>query len=193
MPDGLSKAQKEAAKREIDKQVEEIKQATWKQLDSEIAGLVEEVLIELQDRGVDIHQEDVDIVGIVLENVIEAMFGTASSHETVEIAVGGRANSGLSNEMVIESDSDDPNTYTEEVPIEAGDDPETVEVERADPGTDPRLNSDLSDIEISRAFREGLTPEMLRERYRTNGDETPEQGDEYETDDIPEAGLPWFQ
>jgi len=171
-----------------------IKQELRKELESKISESVEKCLVQLEEYGIYHEQEDIDVRGIVREQVIRNLFGVDESEEVAEISVAGRSNRNLSMEVKMDTGAS-PKTYTEEVPIEGGDveDPETVEVERIERPADPRLNSDLDSYEISRAFKEGLTPDMIHGEHRVNDDSASDQEDEYDSEDVPAAGLPWYQ
>ncbi|USZ69408.1 hypothetical protein NGM10_06645 [Halorussus salilacus] len=186
MSERLSKAQREKVQELIDERVEDIRRAALKLKIEQLTG---EVLGELHNRGVDTDPEGIDMVEIARECVLDVMFGDETSAETIEIPVGGRHNHGHTTEVTLETE-DAPETYLEEVPIEDGEDPETVEVERVEPSGDPRLNGELSSSEITRAFQEGLTPEMILGDRHTNDEDTSEEPN---PEDVPRAGLPWYQ
>lgn len=177
----------EQLKDEIPELTEQVAREVEEQLAVQIEVVIQKVLSELEGRGFDTSRENTQM--IAQESVLDALFGREPVQQTVEVPIGGRMNEDASTEVPIES-GPSPETYTEEVPIERGENPTTVEVERAGGETDPRLNADLSAFDISRAFREGLTPEMLQEESRTNRDDTDEEVD---PEDVPRAGLPWYQ
>lgn len=186
MSSTLSEAQRGEVQNLIDELIEDAKRTALKYKIEQLTGTV---LGELHNRGVDTDPEDIDMEEIARECVLGAMVGDEMSAESFEISVGGRNNHGHSTEVRMDTDGK-PRTYTEEVPIEGGDDPETIEVERVEPTGDPRLNGDLNSFEIARAFREGLTPATIRGKHRTNDDGTSEESD---SEDVSEAGQPWYQ
>lgn len=97
----------------------------------------------------------------------------------VDIPVGGRTNweEGASNPVSIREE--EPETYTEEVPLEAGDDPETITVERANHGPsmeeimgwDERLNQMRSEMEKERVNRRREARKCLRNEGEREVDE----------------------
>lgn len=180
----------EQLKDEIPELTEQVAREVEEQLAVQIEVVIQKVLSELEGRGFDTSRENIQM--LAQESVLDALFGPEPVQQTAEVPIGGRVNEDASTEVPIES-GPSPETYTEEVPIERGENPTTVEVERADSGTDPRLNTDLSAFDISRAFREGLTSEMLQEDARVNHDGTGQEDEEVDPEDVPRAGLPWYQ
>jgi|GEM_PF-2770926 len=181
---------KEVIKEFVEEQVEEmisevehaVQEYQKRQLAAKIEELTQDVLSELERRNVDTSRANTR--AIVQDNLLETMSEPEQSEgRTVEIPVGGRTNEGKSTTMTLREP--DPPTKTIEIPVESDhpifndiDEPQTVEKEVIDP--------DMSDAMLS----EGLSDEEVA---RLNEDEEDDEDEEYQADDIPEGGFPWYQ
>ncbi|WP_158055323.1 hypothetical protein [Halorussus halophilus] len=200
MAQELTEEQKAAVREQVQEHVQKEKEAVVQavrehkkeQLPSRISTLLEDVLIGLNERGIDIHQEEVDVVEIARDTVMEAVLGSEFQEETPDTPVSSRDNRDIATEDASDTKLE-PETYTEEIPLERGEDPETVEIERVEPPTDPRLNADLNASEISWAYKEGVLPDRILGKPRTNEDDTSTSEEESDPEDVPRAGLPWYQ
>lgn len=175
---------KEIVEKEIEERNEELaealKQVVRGERQHQVAELVQRVIHRLADRGIDPGRTNVNVKEIAKKEVIAALSGSdPDSSKTVEVPTGGRHNRDESTEISVSQESK-AKTVTEEVPLEAGEDPETIEVERTVPGSDPRFNQ--SPMEVSRSYREGLSVE---DEIRLN---EPAERKEYNPEDVPVAG-----
>jgi len=175
---------KDIVEDQIEKRNEELAEAIEQVVRGErqhqVAELVRRVIHKLGDRGIDPGRTNVNVKEIARNEVIAALSDSdPDSSKTVEVPTAGRHNRDESTEITVSQEST-AKTVTEEVPIEGGEDPDTIEVERTVPGANPRYNQ--SPAEVARSFREGMS---VKEQIRLT---EPPECKEYNPEDVPIAG-----